>query len=60
MVVKAAMIIMKIGIRTDSGISFRKREIITSEVTNTKVMAKLMPIPFATDVVTARAEQSLS
>src|SRR5512145_785542 len=56
-VVKAAMMMMKIGMRTESGMTLRKAEIRTSEQRRTKVMARPMPIAFDTEVVTARAEQ---
>ena len=56
-VTKAAMMTMKAGISISSGISFRRREMITFEQTRTKV--KRMPIPNAVskEVVTASAGQ---
>jgi hypothetical protein len=57
-VVKAAITMMKIGIRTDDGINFLNAEITISDAVSTNVIASPIPSPFATLDVTASAEQS--
>ena len=57
-VVNDAITIIKIGIRISFGINFRNILIIISLNTITKVIASPIPIPFATEVVMASAEQS--
>jgi hypothetical protein len=56
-VVNAAITMMNTGIRIAEGMSLRNSEIMTSEKRSTKVMARPMPMPFETFVVTAMAEQ---
>ena len=60
MVTKPAMTVMNAGIRTRSGMTFRKREMTIFDPSRTKVAAIPIPTPFSAEVVTASVGQSPS
>ena len=54
---KVAIMTMNDGIRTLSGITFFKREMMALDISSTKVVAKPIPRAFFTEVVTAKVGQ---